>query len=71
MTFIYGHCVRRTTLSRTETFGATLNDVVTWENVGPFLVGFRGRFELCVVIQNIVARLLYDIWNNLPLCGWQ
>ena len=27
-----------------------------------------GHCELCVVIRTNVARLLYDFWNNLPLC---
>ena len=38
--------------------------------MGLLLVGtFRSRFELCVVVQGNVAKFLFDITNDLPLCG--
>ena len=34
----------------TDTFGTDSDDVSVWELVGLFLVNFRSRFEICVVI---------------------
>ena len=36
---------------------------------GLSLSNFRSRQELCVVIQIIVAKILFHIPNTLPLCG--
>ena len=52
-----------------ETFGGDRDDVSVWELEGLRLVNFRNRIELCVVTQTNAARLLYDIWNSLRLCG--
>ena len=52
-----------------ETISANRDDASVWELEGLRLVNFRNRFELCVVIQTKVARILYDICDNLPLCG--
>ena len=53
----------------TETFSTDSADVSVWEVVGLFLVNFRSRFEICVVIQTNVAKTLPDTPSNLPLCG--
>ena len=54
----------------TETFGADRDDVSVWELVGLILVGtFRGRFELCVAVKRHVAKVLFDITTDNPLCG--
>ena len=33
------------------------------------LVNVRSRFELCVILTTRVARYLFNITSNLPLCG--
>ena len=52
-----------------ETFSADSDEVSVRENVGLLLVGFRRRFELCVVIHANVAQFLFDIPSNHPICG--
>ena len=48
----------------TESFGADSDDV---SHVGLLLVEtFRGRFELCVVVQTNVATFLFDVTTELP-----
>ena len=54
----------------TETPGADREDVSVWELVGLILVGtFRGKFELCVEVKRNVAKFLFDITTDLPICG--
>ena len=54
----------------TETIGAERDDVSVWELVGLVLVvTSRDRFELCVVVKRHVAKFLFDITTDLPLCG--
>ena len=53
----------------TETFSTDSADVSVWEHVGLFLVNFRSRLKLCLVIQTNVAQLLLGIPSSLPLCG--
>ena len=50
VTFVDGHCVRRTTLPRDGNVRRHSDDVFVLEHVGLLLVNFRSRFELCVVI---------------------
>ena len=69
LTFLDGHCVRRTTLPRDGNVRRNSDDVFVWEYEGLLLVNFRSRFKLCVTIQTNVAQFLNDIPSNTLLCG--
>ena len=38
-------------------------------NLKVFIMSFFARFELSVVTQINAARLLNDLWDNIPFCG--
>ena len=42
---------------------------MTLSTASALVFSFRGQFELCVVVHDDVARFLFDLTNNLALCG--
>ena len=53
----------------TETFSTVSDDVSVWEHVDLIVGTFRSRLELCVVAKSNVAKFLFDITTDHPLCG--